>query len=131
MAQVFHWSDIYSLGITELDEQHKKIVDIINSLHEAIGAGRDREILSQSLQDLINDAETHFKYEEDLLKAHAYPDVDAHKALHGQLAGQVLDMQKGYQNRQIDLSVEMTIYLKNWLSDHILRIDQKFIPYLK
>jgi hemerythrin len=131
MAQIFHWNDIYSLGISELDEQHKNIVDTINGLHEAIIDGRNKEVLSRILQELINDAQTHFSYEENLLKTHAYPDFEEHKEFHHQLATQVLDTQKRYLDGQQTLSVETTNYLKNWLSDHILRVDTKFIPYLK
>ena len=114
-----------------MDEQHKNIVDIINGLHEAILDGRNKEVLSRILQELINDAQTHFSYEENLLKTHAYPELEEHKTFHNQLAVQVLDMQKRYLDGRTTLSVEMTNFLKNWLSDHILRVDVKFTPYLK
>jgi hemerythrin len=131
MAKIFHWSDIYTLGIVDLDEQHQKIVEFINALHEAINDGRNKDALSNALQDLLDEAQTHFGIEENLLKTHAYPEYEDHKKIHGQLLDRVLETQKGFIEGNVTLSVELTTFVKMWLSDHILRMDRKFIPYLR
>ncbi len=131
MAQIFHWSDIYSLDIADLDEQHKNIVALINALNEGISRGQAKDVLSKILQDLIDDASNHFGYEGELMASHAYPEVEEHRAIHKQFTDQVLDIQKGYLDGKTTLGAEVPIFLKNWLSDHILRVDKKIVPYLK
>lgn len=131
MEKIFHWSDIYTLGIADLDEQHKKIVDIINRLHQAVNDGKNDDDISRAIQELVEHARTHFNYEENLLKTHGYPELEEHKTYHKQLAAKVMHLQERYLGGDAPSCLEMTNYCKNWLSDHILRIDVRFIPYLK
>lgn len=131
MAKIFEWSDIYPLGIADLDEQHKHLVDAINDLHKAIENKNDRDILAKHLQAIVDHARHHYNYEENILETRGYPEYKQHKDVHDKMVVHVVDVLKGFLDGKNELSQDFTGFLKKWLSDHILRVDRKFVPYLK
>jgi hemerythrin len=120
------WNDSYNLKIRELDEQHKKLVNILNQLHEAMGKGQSRDVLKPLLAELVRYTETHFKNEEAYMTRFAYPEFAAHKALHDELTKKALDLKIRYDGGQTMLSVETLNFLKNWLITHIQGEDKKY-----
>lgn len=48
---LFVWSDKYSVNINEIDNQHKKLVDILSSLHDSMKAGKGSEVLGKTLRN--------------------------------------------------------------------------------
>lgn len=129
-ALLFPWSDIYSVKIGIVDGQHKKLVDIINRLHDAMREGQARERLGQILSDLIQYTQFHFSTEEKLMESRGYPDYVQHKVEHDRLASTVLDLQRKFQKNEIGLTVDVMQFLKDWLVKHILGSDKKYAPFL-
>ena len=128
---LFDWTEKFMLGIPEIDEQHKKIVDLINNLSDLRNKGTDNEGLDELINELISYTKTHLSYEENLLKQHEYPEFASHKSNHEQLTKQAVDIQKRYFLGNSGLSVEIAILLNDWLAEHILVEDKKYAPYLK
>ena|SRR5271157_2674097 len=124
------WSDNLSVNIKEIDEQHKKLVGMVNELHEAMKQGKGSNLTGQVLSGLVQYVATHFATEEKLMKANAYPEYLKHKAEHDALTKQAVDLQKQFQEGKAVLTVELMSFLKNWLSNHILGTDKKYSPYL-
>lgn len=127
---LFVWSDKYSVNIKEIDEQHKKLVDMLNELHDAMKSGKGKEIVGKTLTELIKYAGTHFANEERLMTAHGYPEYNAHKAEHTKFTLKVSELQKSFQQGAPVLTVEVLNFLKDWLQTHILGIDKKYGPFL-
>ena len=75
---LFNWSEKFMLGITEIDEQHKQIVDLINNLSELKTKDRNNEDLEGVVNGLISYTKTHWSFEERLLKQHEYPEFASH-----------------------------------------------------
>jgi hemerythrin-like metal-binding protein len=84
MASLFVWNDSYSTGIREIDAQHKKLVDILNALYDAMGKGRAISPLANARR-AYQYTVVHFATEERLFKLHGYPDALAHKREHDEL----------------------------------------------
>jgi len=128
---LFAWSDKYSLHIGQIDEQHKKLVGMLNELFDAMKAGKGNDVLDNVLSQLIAYTKSHFATEERLMKAHGYPGYQEHKAEHDDLTKQVLDFQQRFQARSTGLSMELMSFLKNWLINHIQGSDKSYAPFLQ
>jgi hemerythrin len=124
------WNDNMSVGIPSIDEQHKKLVGMLNELSDAMKVGKDKEVLGPILDGLINYTATHFKYEEDLFDKTRYPEAFVHKREHEALVKQVLDIQSKYKAGAFALSIEVGDFLKKWLTNQILGTDKKYGPHL-
>lgn len=127
---LFVWSDRYSVNINEIDNQHKKLVDLLNSLHDSMKAGRGNEVLGKTLTELIQYVGTHFATEEKLFRTYGYPEYSAHKAEHDKLTQKAIELQKNFQQGAPVLTVEVLGFLKDWLQNHILGTDKKYSQFL-
>lgn len=124
------WSDQYATNIRQIDNQHKRLVELVNELHEAMRLGKANEILGKILDGLIEYTKVHFSTEELLMKQHAYPEMPFHKVKHDDLVKQVLDLQNKMKSGQPVMSVPVMNFLKDWLTKHILEVDKKLGGYL-
>lgn len=70
----FEWQSSYQTGIARIDGQHRKLVDHLNELYDAMKAGQGRDALERILKGLLNSTKTHFAAEEGLMKRYRYPD---------------------------------------------------------
>jgi hemerythrin len=129
-AQLFPWSDTYSVNIGIIDMQHKNLVSIINDLHQAMAAGHGKDQLGKILSNLIKYTQVHFKTEEKFMESHHYPEYESHKSEHDHLTKTVLDFQRKFQMNEIGLTIQVMEFLKDWLSKHILGCDKRYSPFL-
>ncbi len=124
------WNNSLSVNIKKFDDQHMKLVQILNQLHEAMKVGKGREILGQILQSLADYTNTHFRDEELMMKQHNYPGYEEHKKEHNALMTQVREtIEMHHQGKNI-LTQDIMTFLKNWLTGHILDRDKKYGPHL-
>jgi hemerythrin len=123
------WNDSYSVNVKEMDDQHRKLIDIINQLHDAMKVGQGKDVIGKVLSGLTDYTRRHFTSEENLMKAHGYPGYEEQKKSHNQLVIQILDIQKKFEAGTL-LSQEVLTFLKNWLINHIQGMDQKYGPHL-
>ena len=123
------WSPSFSVNVKKYDDQHKKLVAMVNQLHDAMKIGKGSEVLGPILNSLISYTATHFADEEALMRQHGYPDLPKHKSEHDKLAKQVLDLQKQYQTLKSALSTTVMNFLKDWLVNHIQNEDKKYGVY--
>lgn len=126
----FQWEDEYSIGIRIIDEQHKELVAMLNELYEAMHAGKGREALGRVLAGLIRYTRLHFAAEEQLMRAHEYPDYERHREKHEKMAAKVMELKTAYETEAISSPVQISNFLKNWLAKHILGTDKAFGAYL-
>lgn len=125
------WSEKLSVGVGSIDDQHKKLVTLLNQLHDGMIAGRGKEVVGPVLKGLIDYTATHFKYEEDLFARTGYADTAAHKKEHADLVRRVLEVQKTYNEKGPSvLTIQVMNFLKDWLTSHIQGSDQKYRPHL-
>lgn len=128
--ELIDWKDDYLVHIGEIDEQHKRLVNIINKLIEAMDEGQGCEMLETVFKELIEYTQTHFANEENLMESHGYPDLSGHKELHKNLVAQVVDLQKQFESGRIMITMQVMKFLKDWLVNHIMSIDKKYAPFL-
>jgi hemerythrin len=124
------WNESLQLGHDAIDKQHKKLVGIVNDVHDSMLAGKSKTVLGGALSDLIAYTQSHFRYEEQLFRRYNYPLIAEHVAEHTNLAKRVLDYKARYDCGRTMLCVELLQFLTNWLSTHILGSDREFVKYL-
>jgi hemerythrin len=113
-----------------MDQQHRRLVDLINQLYDAMGMGKGDSVKRVVLSDLLTYTKVHFAAEERLMQEHAYPHFASHKRLHDELTGQVLQLTDKLQAGQMVASVTLANFLKDWLQTHITQEDRKYGQFI-
>lgn len=128
---LMEWTEKLSVGVAALDEDHKKLVSMVNELYDAMLAGHGKEKLGPILDGLVKYTRFHFAREEKYFAQTGYPGSAAHKEQHDALTRQVLDVQQKYAaGATATLSVDVMHFLKKWLVTHIQGSDQSYRLHL-
>ena len=124
------WKDEYSVGIELIDNDHKKLIALINDLETAVHYNAGDEFERKALNAMVDYTQTHFKLEEDLMQEHDYPDFEAHKGQHDQMISNVEVYLSDYDKHGHKVLGKIAEYLKLWLIEHINGTDRKYVPHL-
>jgi hemerythrin len=124
------WKDEYCVGIDSIDQQHKKLVNLINHLQTAIDYSTGEEIERDALNELVDYTKTHFTYEEGLMRDNDYPDFVAHKEQHEEMLEKVKEVLAEYEQDQDTAMTNAVEYLQDWLITHINGTDKQYSSYL-
>lgn len=120
-----------SVHVGVLDDDHKKMVAMIDDLFSSIQDGRGKNAVANILDKLVVYTVEHFAREEALFDKTGYPDAAPHKKAHAEMTKRVLAYQQKYRDEKTDaLVVEIANFLWTWLVDHDLTFDKKYSPYL-
>jgi hemerythrin-like metal-binding protein len=126
------WNDKLSVGVEALDNDHKKLVTLINRLYDEIKEGRKGEQVDQLLDELKDYTQSHFAREESLFEKTGYAEQTAHRHEHASMMNWISDIGKRWeQNQAISPRLEIVNYLKDWLFDHIVGTDQRYVQHMK
>lgn len=126
------WNDRLLVGVPAIDADHKRLVGLLNDLYDAIDRGDGRDLVGQVLRDLDDYTRGHFAREEALFLQTPYPGAASHRQDHAGMCAWVADMQIAWHEGKLGApSLHLVSYLKDWLFDHILGIDQQIIPFLR
>jgi hemerythrin-like metal-binding protein len=125
------WDQNYSVGLNEIDEQHKKFISLINSLYDAMSVGQSKAVLDDLIRQLSEYAIYHFHLEEKYMQDFNYPEFEEHKKLHESFTQKIEQFKNEYYSGKLLLSVEIITYMKDWLLHHILIADYKFSDLFK
>jgi hemerythrin len=125
------WQDNYSVEIDEIDQQHKKLISLINQFYDAMRSGTTRSALGPVLAELLEYTHYHFAAEENLLAEYEYPDLAAHKELHAGLSEKTKQLRENFEHEHDTKNIDVMLFLSNWLNVHILEVDKKYALYLK
>lgn len=124
------WSDELSVGIDSIDEQHKMLINIINSLHEALESGNKKNDI-ESIFDYLNVyIRKHFAYEEQLFDQYGYVETEEHKAEHEVLLKQLKDLHQKMNEGNFMVAIELMAFLKDLFTIHLLKVDMAYASYL-
>ncbi len=121
-----NWTDEMSVNVKEIDNQHKKMIKIINKLYNAMEKRKPRDVLENVLDELIEYADIHFGTEEKYFEKFGYTKKKEHRKEHKDFVVKVLDFRKGYREGRLLLSADIMEFLKDWLKTHIMGSDKKY-----
>ncbi len=119
------------LGIGSIDEQHQKLVQMINDFYENLRNKSNKELISELVTKMKDYTNFHFDTEETLFKKYGYAEADDHIKEHRYFIEKVEILEQRISKNEIILSYEITSFLKNWIKDHIMLTDKKYVDLLK
>jgi hemerythrin-like metal-binding protein len=120
------WAERFSVGVALLDDQHKELIRIINSLITYQHVAADSEEVGNVLQNMTQYAAYHFRTEERLLKQYDYPQYSSHQAEHTAFKAKTARFCLDAIARKNALAGEVLHYLSAWLTSHILQSDMEY-----
>ena len=126
---LINWSQRYSVDVAEFDEQHKKLVGLINDLNDAMRVGKGKAVLGGILHELTTYTTSHFKAEEKCFARFKYPDTFNHRLEHVAFAKKVAKYSEAYANGKMPLTTEVLKFMSDWWKHHILETDKKYSQF--
>lgn len=124
------WSDQLYIGNPKIDDEHKQLIRIANSLLRAMKEGRSKNDFAKILHDLREYTVFHFTNEEEFMRSVGYPDLNRHVDQHNQLKKKVKDFQYAIFHGEEVVHEQVRDLLKEWLVGHILECDLKIKAYV-
>lgn len=125
------WDESFSVHNDEIDNQHKKWVEIINELHDVLMNGKGAgNIIEESLNAMVSYAQFHFSFEEEFMKKILYPDLINHLDVHSNFMKKLEKCQNEILKGKTILFRDIMQELMRWLVGHILEEDQKYATFL-
>jgi hemerythrin len=124
------WDDMLSVKVESIDAQHKRLIAILNRLHDAARSGNGASIVGPILDELVSYAEEHFAFEEDLMRRAEYPDLVNHRSEHVKLTTQLGEWQAAAAESE-STPQRLLGFLVSWLSTHIMETDKRYTPFVQ
>lgn len=124
--EIIRWDKTFSVNVLRFDEEHKKIILVINRLNAAMQTNDECEKVSDALNEMTLYARTHFKAEEDYMKSFGYPEYELHKEKHREFSRTTVDFCKSVMNGNYNVAYDLLEYLNQWLANHIQLTDKKY-----
>ena len=124
------WDDRFSVGVKEIDQQHRGLLDILNRIIDSIQNGKEWKSTSEIIDLLINYAYNHFATEERYMRDAEYPDLTFHVSLHLEFIRKVFEMSQEAKVKGPEMQREELIFLAGWYNSHILGVDRKYMDSL-
>ena len=119
-----------SIGIDEIDEQHKVLIEILNDVYDTVNTGvKDDKRLKKIVDGLLRYVNFHFVTEEMKMIKVNYADYKTHKAQHDAFVEKAMEFQAAFREGSSQLPEMMMDFLKDWLINHIQGTDRKYVPY--
>ena len=119
------WSNELSVGVVELDEQHKKLFGYLNEFYDSIQSD-NKKALKSLIDSLMEYALYHFRTEEKYFDKFGYEDSEFHKKEHQDFVDRVLDFKNKFESGKLVVSLTITNFLKNWIKEHIKISDKRY-----
>jgi hemerythrin-like metal-binding protein len=123
------WGDSLSVGVKLIDEQHQKMFSIINTLYDLM-KNSVRPPLEETIRELVEYADYHFKTEEALFAKVDFEEMASHIEHHNEYRNRITDFIQKHGKNQEFLSYEILDYLEDWWIKHISSEDKKYTKIL-
>lgn len=128
----FEWADDMSIDQGGLiDQEHRKLVDLVNRLHDATSQGRGREVVGELLETLIRDTAEHLHHEEAAMSAVQFPGLARHRQGHEAFVAELHQLQADWRAGSVSVAARLSAVLRDWLSLHIRRHDKELHEFLR
>lgn len=124
------WGEILSVGVDEIDDDHRKLVDTFNVLSHAVTEGESADYVTKVLEELINCTVWHFSHEERLMLKYGYPELDDHRDQHRELISSARNLQREVLQGDTSITEQHIEFLERWLTEHIFTADMRLGGYL-
>ena len=127
---LFHWQDEYGVGLLEIDQQHRLLINLINDLYMAIHENKSTEATADFLKRLKEYTLMHFATEKEIMRGNNYPGLDDHLSQHDEMILKLAEVESKHDCGKFGLCSELIIFLREWLTKHICECDKALAKYI-
>ncbi len=124
------WSDELSVNVERIDTQHKKLINMINKLHDGFLEGKGSEVHREIVEGMIKYAAVHFKTEEDYMQEFEFIGLELHRIEHERFLEKAREFEDNLKSTGFVLSINVLSFLKDWLQSHIQGTDKRYTKCL-
>jgi hemerythrin-like metal-binding protein len=128
---IIRWRESYETGIGSMDVQHRKLIDLMNTLFKMIRNQEANDSINEVLGEMNKYAEMHLHDEESILMNNNYPDLSNHIALHRNYREKVRMLIDESKNGNEAIINETYLFLRKWWMEHIVKEDKQYGEFLK
>jgi hemerythrin len=131
---MFEWNSAMSTSVTDIDDQHRQLINKFNELAEAEASGADRQKVGEILDFLQYYAEWHFNTEEELMDKYKCHMAEENKKAHNEYRAKFGSLYEQWKNKTGSDTVvlhDTIVELARWIIHHILTVDNQLHEYVK
>ena len=128
--EAFVWNDAFSVHVAQMDDHHKRLIEIANRIVEHLQNNSSLESLSKAFDALVDYTRYHFAAEEQLMSLYHYPEIQRHTERHGELIVQVLEYKERILEGNVPDKGGFVNFTENWLVRHLIEEDRKYSAFL-
>jgi len=127
---LIQWDSSYSVKVSRCDNDHQKLISLINSLHDAMKQGKGSAVIQGIAKELADYTNFHFSAEEALLERTKYPALEEHRGQHRAFIQRVSEIRRELESGgKVNTSATLS-FLQDWLLNHIKQTDKKYSAHL-
>jgi hemerythrin len=131
MMKSIEWNESLSLGIEEIDNEHKNLIGCYNNFFAACFSSVGPAVVDKTLIELVEYTKYHFQHEEGLMKKEGYPGLTEQKNEHEKFLRTILELQEKLESGSDDnVSYDTLAFLNNWLVTHLMGLDAAFAKFV-
>ena len=121
------WKDEYNVEVKEIDEQHKKLVTLMNELMDSIQSKPEKDEVHKIIENLVSFKKNHFETEEKYFEKFDYKGTEEHKKAHGDFDKKIRELKEKNAGDELTLAFELVDYLEDWFLSHLRDMDRKYM----
>lgn len=123
---LLRWLPEYSVNEAGLDNDHKKLFDILNTVYENVMNSLDVDCVLPLIEELSEYTKYHLSAEEQHMKEMGFQGIDAHIAEHREFTHKIEALRTRFHGNNLEVARELIILLGEWLLRHVLMEDKKY-----
>ncbi len=124
-----NWNDSMSVKIGSIDDQHKKLIEMINDFYDNISKRSNDELILKLVGGMKTYTAMHFTTEEKYMKLYKYPNYEQHKKEHEDFIAKVNALEEKIKKGKTIVSFEITNFIKDWIKKHIQDTDKQYSDF--
>ncbi len=131
VPDLIRWDASIQMDIRSVDQQHRRLVDLINKLNRAMKSRKSRKVLADVFTELIDYTKQHFGDEETLMRQHGYEGLGDQEVQHKHFVAKMKDLHPQVKGGNAMITMDLMEFLKDWLVKHIKGTDKKYQAFFK
>lgn len=120
-----------SVGIPEIDEEHRRFFSHINLLDVALTLSGGITGIRHIMDQLVEQAIQHFSHEEEMFNRIGFPDVEAHSNIHAKITDELIKLKQLFDTAVLGAEhAEIGKRIRELLMHHVIEHDMKYRDFL-
>ncbi|PKO16132.1 MAG: hypothetical protein CVU39_08890 [Chloroflexi bacterium HGW-Chloroflexi-10] len=126
---LFDFEAEFRLGIEAVDNEHARLIDMLNAVHNLISIGEKenaRYFFTETLSDYVDE---HFANEEKFMESFEYPQIDDHKKIHENFKKSYYELKPAIETFDETAFRRALTDVFTWILTHIGKTDRRYARY--